>query len=110
LNAPDDPSETDAAAGAGGANVPQALVGDDPVRAALASRVLEAPPLDVETRLDDPEGDAEDLRPVRSVEHNSSEVRRRRKSTRKRGERSTNPHGVRREKLSDEDAAAPDEA
>jgi excinuclease ABC subunit C len=63
----------------------------------------EAPP-DVETRLDDPEGDAEDLQPIRSVDHRG-EVRGRRKSTRKRGERSTNPHGVRRESPSGEDDA-----
>jgi excinuclease ABC subunit C len=55
----------------------------------------------VETRLVDPEGDAEDLQPVRSVDH-SGEVRARRKSTRRRGERSTNPHGVKREKLSED--------
>jgi excinuclease ABC subunit C len=55
----------------------------------------------IETRLVDPEGDAEDLQPVRSVDH-AGEVRKRRKSTRKRGERSTNPHGVKREKVSDE--------
>ncbi|HVF44752.1 MAG TPA: helix-hairpin-helix domain-containing protein, partial [Pyrinomonadaceae bacterium] len=53
----------------------------------------------IETRLVDPEGDAEDLQPIRSVDH-AGEVRKRRKSTRKRGERSTNPHGVKREKLS----------
>jgi excinuclease ABC subunit C len=51
----------------------------------------------IETRLVDPEGDAEDLQPIRSVDH-SGEVRQRRKSTRKRGECSTNPHGVKREK------------
>ncbi|HJR06286.1 MAG TPA: excinuclease ABC subunit UvrC [Pyrinomonadaceae bacterium] len=55
-------------------------------------------PLGVETRLDDPEGDAEDLQPIRSVDH-KGEVRKRRKSTRKRGERSTNPHAIRREKI-----------
>jgi hypothetical protein len=55
-------------------------------------------PLEVETRLDDPEGDAMDLQPIRSVDHNG-EVRRPRKSTRKRGERSTNPHGVKRERI-----------
>jgi excinuclease ABC subunit C len=56
-------------------------------------------PLEVETRLDDPEGDAEDLQPIRSVDH-AGEVRRpRRKSTRKRGERSTNPHAVKRERI-----------
>jgi excinuclease ABC subunit C len=52
----------------------------------------------IETRLVDPEGDAEDLQPVRSVDH-TGEPRKRRKSTRKRGERSTNPHGVKREKV-----------
>jgi hypothetical protein len=56
-------------------------------------------PLEVEPRRDDPEGDAQDLQPIRSVDHNG-EVRRPRKSTRRRGERSTNPHGVKREKLS----------
>ncbi|HYP00575.1 MAG TPA: helix-hairpin-helix domain-containing protein, partial [Pyrinomonadaceae bacterium] len=55
-------------------------------------------PLEVETRLDDPEGEAEDLQPLRSVDHNG-EVLKRRKSTRKRGERSTNPHAVRRERI-----------
>ena len=56
----------------------------------------------IETRLVDPEGDAEDLQPIRAVDH-AGEVRRRRKSTRKRGERSTNPHGIKREKLSGEE-------
>jgi excinuclease ABC subunit C len=51
----------------------------------------------IETRLVDPEGDAEDLQPIRSVGH-EGEPRQRRKSTRKRGERSTNPHAVKREK------------
>jgi excinuclease ABC subunit C len=60
-----------------------------------------SPPIDVETRLDDPEGDATDLQPIRSVDHRG-EVLKRKKSTRKRGERSTNPHGVKREKLSGE--------
>jgi excinuclease ABC subunit C len=55
----------------------------------------------VETRLVDPEGDAEDLQPIRSVDHEGN-PRRRRKSTRGRGERSTNPHGIKREKLSEE--------
>lgn len=55
----------------------------------------------IETRLVDPEGDAEDLQPIRSVDH-TGEPRKRRKSTRKRGERSTNPHAVKREKLADE--------
>jgi len=57
----------------------------------------------IETRLVDPEGDAEDLQPVRSVDHEGN-PRRHRKSARKRGERSTNPHGVRREKPGDEEA------
>lgn len=52
----------------------------------------------IETRLDDPEGDAEDLQPIRSVDH-TGQVRAPRRSTRKRGERSSNPHGVKREKL-----------
>jgi excinuclease ABC subunit C len=56
----------------------------------------------IETRLVDPEGDAEDLQPVRSVDHTGA-PRQRRKSTRKRGERSTNPHGIKREKLSGEE-------
>jgi excinuclease ABC subunit C len=55
-------------------------------------------PLEVETRLDDPEGEAEDLQPIRSIDH-KGEVRKPRKSTRKRGERSTNPHGVKRERI-----------
>ena len=54
----------------------------------------------VETRLVDPEGDAEDLQPIRSVDHEGN-PRRRRKSARRRGERSTNPHGVKRERLSE---------
>jgi excinuclease ABC subunit C len=52
----------------------------------------------IETRLDDPEGDAADLQPIRSVDH-SGEIRPPRRTTRKRGERSTNPHSVRREKI-----------
>jgi len=56
----------------------------------------------IETRLVDPEGDAEDLQPVRSVDHTGA-PRQRRKSTRKRGERSTNPHAIKREKLSGEE-------
>jgi excinuclease ABC subunit C len=56
----------------------------------------------IETRLVDPEGDADDLQPIRSVDH-SGEPRQRRKSTRKPGERSTNPHGVKREKVGSSD-------
>jgi hypothetical protein len=55
----------------------------------------------IETRLVDPEGDAEDLQPIRSVDH-EGRPRRRRKSTRERGERSTNPHGIKRERLSED--------
>ena len=76
-----------------------------PISASNGRDLIESPnvsdeePLpDVETRLDDPEGDAEDLQPIRSVDYNG-EVFRRRKSTRRRGERSTNPHGVKREKI-----------
>jgi len=54
----------------------------------------------IETRLVDPEGDAEDLQPVRSVDH-EGEVLKRRKGTRKRGERTSNPHAAKREKLGD---------
>ncbi|MDQ3688052.1 MAG: helix-hairpin-helix domain-containing protein, partial [Acidobacteriota bacterium] len=55
----------------------------------------------IETRLVDPEGDAEDLQPIRSVDQ-TGQIIKPRKRTRKRGERSTNPHGVRREKLTNE--------
>ncbi|HVF27015.1 MAG TPA: helix-hairpin-helix domain-containing protein, partial [Pyrinomonadaceae bacterium] len=56
----------------------------------------------IETRLVDPEGDAEDLQPIRSVDQ-TGQIIKPRKRTRKRGERSTNPHGVRRERLSREE-------
>ncbi len=52
----------------------------------------------IETRLDDPEGDAEDLQPIRSVDQ-MGQLRTPPRRTRKRGERSTNPHGVKREKI-----------
>jgi hypothetical protein len=55
----------------------------------------------IETRLDDPEGEAEDLQPIRSVDQ-SGQLRAPRRRTRKRGERSTNPHGVKREKIGNE--------
>jgi hypothetical protein len=65
--------------------------------------------LDIETRLDDPEGDAVDLQPIRSVNH-LGEVRARKTRTRKRGERSSNPHGVKREKTGEEETpAAPEQ-
>jgi excinuclease ABC subunit C len=66
------------------------------------SDAVEATPTDVETRLDEPDGDAADLQPIRSVDHRG-EVRKRKKSTRKRGERSTNPHGIKREKIGGEE-------
>ncbi len=56
----------------------------------------------IETRLDDPEGDAEDLQPIRSVDQ-MGQLRTAPRRTRKRGERSTNPHGVRREKIGQSD-------
>jgi excinuclease ABC subunit C len=56
----------------------------------------------VETRLDDPEGEAEDLQPIRSVDH-EGELRPRPTRTRRRGERSSNPHGVKREKAREEE-------
>ncbi len=56
----------------------------------------------IETRLDDPEGDAQDLQPIRSTDH-TGKLRQPRRQTRARGTRSTNPHGVKREKLSEFD-------
>jgi excinuclease ABC subunit C len=57
-----------------------------------------ASPSDVETRLDDPAGAAEDLQPLRSVDH-KGEVLKRRNPRRKRGARSPNPHAVKREQI-----------
>jgi excinuclease ABC subunit C len=62
----------------------------------------EATTAHVETRLDDPEGDAEDLQPIRSVDQ-AGEPLQRRRSTRRRGERSSNPHAVKREKLKEQE-------
>jgi excinuclease ABC subunit C len=59
-------------------------------------------PESIETRLDDVEGDASDLQPIRSVDQ-AGQVLKRRKSSRKRGERSSNPHGIKRENLSADD-------
>lgn len=59
-------------------------------------------PENIETRLDDPEGAAEDLRPIRSVDH-MGQVRPPRRRSRKPGERSTNPHSIKREKLAGSD-------
>ncbi|MGB9181913.1 MAG: excinuclease ABC subunit UvrC [Pyrinomonadaceae bacterium] len=60
----------------------------------------EITPESIETRLVDPEGDAEDLQPIRSVDQKGRVLEPRRR-TRKRGERSANPHGIKREKLSE---------
>jgi excinuclease ABC subunit C len=63
----------------------------------------------IETRLDDPEGDAADLQPIRSVDH-LGQVRPAKRRTRKRGERSANPHSIKREKMGrseDEGEGAP---
>ncbi|HKQ51475.1 MAG TPA: helix-hairpin-helix domain-containing protein, partial [Pyrinomonadaceae bacterium] len=70
------------------------------ISAEVIASVVE--PESIETRLDDPEGDAADLQPIRSVDQTGGVIARR-KSTRKRGERSSNPHGVRREKPSSEE-------
>ena len=70
----------------------------------LAAISEETEPELIETRLDDPEGAAEDLQPIRSVDQMGEVRPARRRSTHKRGERSSNPHGVKREKLSKPDA------
>jgi excinuclease ABC subunit C len=85
--------------------------GEDVSRDDVAEELVEASamesseslpgPLDIETRLDEPGGEAEDLQPIRSVDH-KGELRKRRTRTRMRGERSSNPHGVKREKPGDE--------
>lgn len=62
-------------------------------------------PLIIETSLVDPEGDAEDLQPVRSVAHNTKqpfERRKRKANGRALGKRSTNPFGVAKEKMNEE--------
>ena len=82
--------------------------GNDGEAAVESSAVEEVAPESIETRLVDPEGDAEDLQPIRSVDQEGRVLEPRRR-TRKRGERSTNPHGVKREKLSDSDAAETEE-
>jgi UvrC RIbonuclease H-like domain/Helix-hairpin-helix domain len=53
-------------------------------------------PENIETRLDDPEGDAADLQPIRSLDQ-TGRVLERRKSRRKRTDRSSNPHTVKRQ-------------
>jgi len=57
-------------------------------------------PENIETRLDDPEGEAEDLQPIRSLDQTGQVIKRRKSTRRQRGERSTNPHAVKREKPS----------
>jgi excinuclease ABC subunit C len=83
------------------------VVEDEP--GAIAIDVIDAG--SIETRLDDPEGEAADLQPIRSVDQ-LGQPRPPRRRTRKRGERSTNPHAVKREKLSGAEAEqeTPDEA
>jgi excinuclease ABC subunit C len=81
------------------AETPKAAANDDPT--VMTDETIAGE--HIETRLVDPEGDAEDLQPIRSVDHEGN-VRQRRKSTRKRGERSSNPHAVKREKLKETDA------
>jgi excinuclease ABC subunit C len=77
---------------------------DNASEAARSSRVddaLAAQPEHIETRLDDPEGEASDLQPIRSVDQTGQPLKRKR-STRKRGTRSSNPHGIKREKLDEQ--------
>ncbi|HEY0004201.1 MAG TPA: excinuclease ABC subunit UvrC [Pyrinomonadaceae bacterium] len=88
-NGPDVELAEDAGAGNGA----QALVSEE---ASVAHGALE--PEQIETRLDDPEGDAADLQPIRSVDQ-LGRLRERRR--RKGGQRNSNPHAVKREKLSE---------
>jgi hypothetical protein len=60
----------------------------------------EAPEV-IENNLIDPEGDAEDLRPIRSVDH-EGQLRPNKRRTRKRGERSNSPHSIKRERIGNE--------
>lgn len=72
--------------------------------AARSSQIDDAPatqPEHIETRLDDPEGEASDLQPIRSVDQLGQPLKRKR-STRKRGTRSSNPHGIKREKIEEQ--------
>jgi excinuclease ABC subunit C len=59
----------------------------------------------IETHLDDPQGEAQDLQPIRSMDQEGRVISRRKRTRRKRGERSSNPHGVKREKLVEEKKA-----
>ncbi len=74
-----------------------AEVGNAPDGSQSIAEAVPAPE-EIETGLVDPLGDAEDLQPIRSVDQNG-ELRKRRRRTRKPGERSTNPHSVKREKI-----------
>jgi excinuclease ABC subunit C len=62
------------------------------------ARATTIEPEQIETRLDDPEGEASDLQPIRAVDHTGEPLKRKR-STRKRGERSSNPHSIKRERV-----------
>jgi excinuclease ABC subunit C len=88
------------------AETPAGGVAEEIVEASVVENsVATVEPTYIETRLDDPEGEAEDLQPIRSVNH-LGELRERQKRTRRRGERSSNPHGIRREKPDEEADAA----
>jgi hypothetical protein len=84
--------------------------GDDGAGGNISADVIAGiiEPENIETRLDDIEGDAADLQPIRSVDQAGQPLKRR-NSSRKRGERSSNPHGVRREKLPAGDNGAGDD-
>jgi excinuclease ABC subunit C len=56
---------------------------------------------EIETRLDDPAGDASDLQPIRALDQ-TGQLRQPRKSSRKRGDPSSNPHATKRTNLSEE--------
>jgi hypothetical protein len=59
-------------------------------------------PEGIETRLDDPEGDAADLQPIRSIDHEGNLFKPRKRT---RNRRSTNLHSVKREKLAEPESA-----
>ena len=77
--------------------------GDEPESKGISATTRAAliDPEGIETRLDDPKGDAEDLQPIRSLDHTGEVRKKPRQRTRKHGERSTNPHSVKREKLTE---------
>jgi hypothetical protein len=74
------------------------VVGDDEQSSTIVDGA-DAEPLTVETRLDDPEGEAEDLQPIRSIDQTGQLRAARPRRTRKPGERTANPHSVKREKI-----------